>query len=101
METEAKGKENIRMFWSLLNSKLREVSGKESYRFNPRGIMVDEGGGWWASIPLELAEGALERTISCEVHWKFTVERNLRAIQATYGPDVGEEFVDITNGMLL
>lgn len=83
METEAEGKENIRMFWSILNSALREVSGNKSYRFNPSGVMVDEGGGWWASIPLELVDGALDRTISCEVLWKFTVKRNLTAIQAT------------------
>lgn len=62
--------------------------------------MVDEGGGWWASILLELADGALARTISCEVHWKFTVKRNLSAIQATYGIDVGEKFADITSGIL-
>ena len=101
METEGEGKENIRMFWSVLNSALREVSENKSYRFNPSGVMVDEGGGWWASIPLELADGALDRTISCEVHWKFTVKRNLSAIQAAYGVDIGEEFADITNGMLL
>ena len=29
------------------------------------------------------------------------MKRNLTAIQATYGADVGEEFADITNGMLL
>ena len=101
METETESKENIRMFWSILNTALREVSENESYRFNPSGVMVDEGGGWWASIPLELADGAIDRPISCEKHWKFTVKRNLTAIQATYGADIGEAFVDITNGMLL
>ena len=45
METETEGKENIRMFWSILKAALREVSGNESYKFNPSGVMVDEGGG--------------------------------------------------------
>ena len=101
METETEGKENTRIFWSILNAALREVSGNESYKFNPSGVMVNEGGGWWASIPLELADGAIDRTISCEKHWKFTVKRKLTAIQTTYGADVGQEFVDITNGMLI
>jgi len=101
METETEGKENIRIFWSILSAALREVSGNESYKFNPSGVMVDEGGGWWASIPLELTDGAIDRTISCEKHWKFTVKRNITAIQTTYGADVGQEFVDITNGMLI
>ena len=29
------------------------------------------------------------------------MKRNLSAIQAAYGVDVGEEFADITNGILL
>ena len=45
METETESKENIRMFWSILNTALREVFENESYRFNPSGVMVDEGGG--------------------------------------------------------
>ena len=101
METETEGKENIRIFWSILKAALREVSGNESYKFNPSGVMVDEGGGWWASIPLELADGAIDRTISCEKHWKFTVKRNLTAIQTTYDADIGQTFVYITNGMLI
>ena len=59
METEAEGKENIRMFWGILNSARKEVSENKSYRFNPSGVMVDEGGVRWASIPLELADGSL------------------------------------------
>jgi hypothetical protein len=50
--------------------------------------MVDEGGKWWASIPYELPDGAIDRTISCEKHWKFTVKKIVTAIQATYGKDI-------------
>ena len=40
------------MFWRTLNTALKELSGNNEYKFNPSGIMVDEGGGWWASIPV-------------------------------------------------
>ena len=63
------------------------------------GVMVDESGGWWASIPHELPDGMIDRTISCERHWGFTVKRIKTAIQSTYGMDIGEEFVNIANGM--
>lgn len=46
METETEGKENIRIFWSILNEALREECGDESYKFNPSGVIVDEGIGW-------------------------------------------------------
>lgn len=99
MECESESKENIQIFWRLLNEALQELSGTRDYRFNPAGIMVDEGGGWWASIPCELAEGAIERTISCEKHWKFTVKRIVTTIRSTYGVDVADEFVAITEGI--
>ena len=98
METEAESKEAISVFWRVLNAALSDVSGVDGCKFNPSGIMVDEGGGWWSSIPLELPEGTLERTISCEKHWGFTVKRNVTAIQAQYGNDVGEEFTNIADG---
>ncbi len=99
METESEGKENIQIFWQLLNTALQELTGNQHYKFNPAGIMVDEGGGWWASIPCELPDGAIERTISCEKHWKFTVKRMETAIQSTYGVDIAGEFISITEGI--
>jgi hypothetical protein len=99
METESEGKENIRVFWRLLNTALGELYADKDYKFNPSGIMVDEGGGWWASIPEKLPSDAIDRTISCEKHWKFTVKRNETAIESTYGADVRAEFVDIADGM--
>lgn len=51
--------------------------------------------------PIELADGAIDRTISCEKHWHFTVKRNLIAIHIANGADVDEEFVDITNGRVI
>lgn len=101
METESESKGNIRMFWRLLNDALKEVSNDADYKFNPCGVMVDEGGGWWSSIPLELADGVIDRTISCEKHWKFTVKRNVTAIQSAYGPDISKEFENIADGMYL
>jgi hypothetical protein len=35
METELEGKENIRIFWRVLNDALRELSGIDGYKFNP------------------------------------------------------------------
>lgn len=101
MEIEVEGKENIRMFWSVLNFVLREVFENKFYRFNFSGVMVDEGGGWWVFILFEFVDGILDRIISCEVYQKFIVKSNFLVIQVIYGVDVGEEFVDVINGMLL
>ncbi|EDO36626.1 predicted protein [Nematostella vectensis] len=57
--------------------------------------MIDEGGGWWSSIPLELPDGIIDRTISCEKHWQFAVKRMSTAVQSTYGVDIADEFVKI------
>ena len=76
METESEGKENVKVFWRNLNTALKELSGNNEYKFNPSGIMVDEGGGWWAFIPEELPADVINTTISCEKYWKFAVKRN-------------------------
>ena len=86
------------MFWRILNEALREISGDDRYIFNPSAVIVDEGGGWWSSIPEELTDGIIDRTISCEKHWKFTVKWNKTAIESAYGADVSKEFVDTSDG---
>ena len=42
--------ETMIIFWTLLNEVLEQFTGKEGYKFNPKGWAVDEHGGNWAAI---------------------------------------------------
>ena len=66
MEAESEGKKNVKVFWTTLNTALKELSGNNEYKFNPSGIMVDEAGGWWASIPEELPADVIDRTVAAK-----------------------------------
>ena len=46
-----------------------------NYVFNPAGWCFDEGGGAWAALRTAFGSGAEERSVSCEKHYQWSVER--------------------------
>ena len=80
MEAEEESAENLVTFWSSFNEMLREVSGVANYMFNPSGFVADENQANWKSIKSVFGNEALKRAVSCEFHYKESVERHKRSL---------------------
>ena len=89
MECLSESKENVGLFWSFLNSALKQYTGNNEYVFKPHLYVFDEGGGFWASVQDNLGPEEVQRAVSCEHHWGFSVERNANKL---IGEDVKEEY---------
>lgn len=88
MECLSESKENVGLFWSFLNSALKQYTGNNEYVFKPLLYVFDEGGGFWASLQDNLGPEEVQRAVSCERHWGFSVDRNANKL---IGEDVKEE----------
>ncbi len=80
MEVEEENTENLIQFWNLLNEMLQEVSGEHGMKFNPSGFIADEHHANWRSINAVFGESVLQRTFSCEFHYKQSVQRHAKRI---------------------
>ncbi|CAH3163101.1 unnamed protein product [Porites lobata] len=89
MECLSESKENVGLFWSFLNSALKQYTGNNEYVFKPHLYVFDEGGGFWASLQDNLGPEEVQRAVSCERHWWFSVDRNANKL---IGEDVKEEY---------
>ena len=89
MECLSESKENVGLFWSFLNSALKQYTGNNEYVFKPHLYVFDEGGGFWASLQDNLGPEEVQRAVSCERHWGFSVDRNANKL---IGEDVKEEY---------
>lgn len=59
MECPSESKDNIGMFWTCLNSALRQLTHDNNCQFRPHLYMFDEGGGFWASLKEQLGPDEL------------------------------------------
>ncbi len=82
MECETESTETMVIFWSLLNEVLEKFTGKQGYKFNPIGWTVDEHGGNWASIRAVYGNEAVNKTVSCEFHFKQSVIRQSKYLHS-------------------
>ncbi|CAC5426711.1 unnamed protein product [Mytilus coruscus] len=95
MEVEEENTENLTIFWELLNEMLQDVSGKKGYKFNPFVFIADENEVNWCSIRDIFGVHTLERAVSCEFHYKQSVQRHSRKVS-----EKSDEFICLANALL-
>ena len=88
MECEHENTENIILFFNTLNAMLREHTGDPSYKFNPCGIIVDEGGANWKAIRDVFGCDSKTRVVGCQWHFLNCARRQLTHIK----PDERKSF---------
>ena len=98
MRCESENKENSETFWNLWNEALS--SGlEERYMFNPAALMLNEKGSNWNAIKNIFGCEFMERCISCEFHFKQSVNRKMKDSIFTNSED-REKFRNLTRNML-
>lgn len=95
MDVESETTENLKTFWNLLNGMLQDVSGDIDYKFNPTGFIADEHHANWRSINEVFGAAAVDRTVSCEFHFKQSVHRQARRMVTD-----SVEFITLCDAML-
>ena len=96
MEVEAEDTASMNIFWETLNEAIQEFTGNQSKRFRPHGYMMNEAGGFWASIS-NLQGEEDQRSVSCEKHFDFTVKRQGKSLP---GEDLKSEFKFLCESVL-
>jgi len=69
----------LKLFWSTLIKMLSSHSGID-FKFNPCGLVADEHHANWLSISSIFGESAISKTVSCEFHFKQSVERHSKKL---------------------
>ena len=64
--------------------------------FNPMGIVADENQANWKSVERVFGKDVLERIISCEFHYKQSVQRH----STTLAISKAENFINLSNDLL-
>jgi hypothetical protein len=95
MDVEAEDTANLTRFWQILNEMLQEVSTRNDYVFNPKGFVADENAANWRSIAAVFGEEKVKSVVSCEFHYKQSVQRHARQLRES-----SEEFVKLSNDLL-
>ena len=88
MECEHEDTENIVLFFNTINAMLREHTGDVHYKFNPCGIIVDEGGANWKAIRDVFGSDSKTRVVGCQWHFLNCARRQLTHIK----PDERKSF---------
>jgi len=94
MQAEEENTENLTTFWMVWNELLAEVINIPEYKFNPAGFVADENHANWKSLKSVYGETILTRTVSCEFHFKQSVQRHARKIGDN------DEFIELSNQLL-
>ncbi|CAC5397122.1 unnamed protein product [Mytilus coruscus] len=82
----------------LVSSAIMEVdeeNTKNCYKFNPFGFIVGDNHANWCSIRDIYGVHTLERAVSCEFHYKQSVQRNSRKVS-----EKSNEFICLANALL-
>ena len=95
MEVEQENTENLTKFWQLLNEMLQKVSGQNNYHFNPVGFVADKHHANWNSIKNVFGSATLQTVVSCEFHYKQSVQRHAKKIVG-----YSEKFINLADTML-
>jgi hypothetical protein len=97
MDIEKENTTNLVQFWSTLNEMLQKVSGDPTYVINPTGFVVDEHHANWNSIRSVFGEDAIKRVVSCEFHFKQSIQRHAKG----FGDEEASQlFIAIAERML-
>ena len=89
MEAESENSLSMNIFWEVLNEAIQEYSNDPNRKFKPFGYMMDEAGAFWSSISCVQGVEDLQRSVSCEKHFDFTVARHKKTL---VGEDTKKEF---------
>jgi hypothetical protein len=95
MEIESEDTKNLTKFWELMNEMLQKVSDDSTYKFNPRGYVVDEHHANRQSLRNVFGDEVLQRTVSCEFHFQQCVNRHAHGLG-----DSADEFKRLAHAML-
>ena len=89
MEAESENSLSMNIFWEVLNEAIQEYSNDANRKFKPFGCMMDEAGAFWSSISCVQGVEDIQRSVSCEKHFDFTVARQKKTL---VGEDTKKEF---------
>jgi hypothetical protein len=93
MDVEKEDSENLQKFWELLNEMLFSLFGK---KFNPAGFVADEHHANWISINKVFGSDVLQRVVSCEFHFKQSLQRHSKRIKGV----AADSFIRLGENML-
>jgi hypothetical protein len=80
MICERENTESLNIFWNLFQKMLKEVSGINTYAFNPKGFICDENAANFKAIEQCFGQEGLEKTKTCEFHYLQSVHRHSRMV---------------------
>lgn len=96
MDVEQENSENLTSFWTLFNEMLQAFSGISDYKFNPTGFIADEHHANWTSIRNVFGAAVVNRMVSCEFHFKQSVQRHAKYLK----PSGASDFICLAERML-
>ena len=74
----------IELFWKTWNEVLEKISNDPQAVFLPKGYMMDEHGGNWEVLKRVAGEDELKLCVSCEFHFKDSVNKHANKLTSTY-----------------
>ena len=80
MEVEQENTEILILFWNSFNEVLQTVSGCKDNTFTPFGFVADENCANWNSIKAVFGVRSLDHVVSCEFHYKQSVQRQAKKL---------------------
>ena len=82
MEIEAENTENLTSFWTIWNDLLKDAAERNDVLFNPIGFVADEHHANWKSLKNVYGDNVISRVVSCEFHYKQSIQRHARRLGA-------------------
>lgn len=83
MDVDQEDTEALKTFWKTSNELVSEVTGDATRIFDPVGLCVDENPANWKSIREVYGDDALKRTVSCEFHFKQSLQKHSTKLPPT------------------
>ena len=76
--------DTIEFFWKTWNEVLKKISNDPKTIFRPKGYLMDEHGGNWEGLKRVAGEDELKLCVSCEFHFKDSVNKHANKLTSTY-----------------
>ena len=95
MDAESESTESLVLFWKTFNEMLQDYTKDKNYTFNPTGFVCDENHANWKSIEQVFGVKATEKIVSCEFHFKQSVQRHSKEID-----NDADIFINLANKLL-
>ena len=94
MEMRSEKTEDVSIFFTLFNEILEKVTGKNSYKFNPRCFVCDGGANFTGQKEVCGEEFVKDRVYGCQWHFTNDVQNKSAKIS---DPALRQKFIDTCN----